>query len=408
MRIQLWSYNYDPEPTGIGPVSRTWAQAMTDRGHEIHVVAAHPHYPEPQWGSRRRPYVEWRDGIKVTRLPLWIGRENVNARMRQEASFAAWQTAYLPLLGRTDAVVAVSPCFPALAPAILNRKLRRKPLILWIQDILPDGAVSTGIVEDGIAVSYARRLEKAAYAAADRIVVISDRFKENLLAKGVPTEKVVRIYNPATMPVAEKPRTFDSDEPPRVLVMGNIGYSQGLDEVVRAFESSRELERIGARLIITGTGVAEAAVRAAITTDRVELLGLVSDEELSRELERATVGLVSQRGDFPEFNMPSKLMNYLATGLPVVASVGDESEVAAFLRRAEVGNFSPNESSPSFGSTIAALLVDRKALHRLSERAQNFANRNLSPDSFVYQFQACIATEPAKIHESTGYNPHHT
>lgn len=51
MMIQLWSYNYAPEPTGVGPVSTTSARAMRDRGHEVHVVAAHPHYPSPEWGS---------------------------------------------------------------------------------------------------------------------------------------------------------------------------------------------------------------------------------------------------------------------------------------------------------------------------------------------------------------------
>ena len=50
MRIQLWSYNYDPEPSGIAPLSGVWARAMQARGHEVEVIAAHPHYPEPQSG----------------------------------------------------------------------------------------------------------------------------------------------------------------------------------------------------------------------------------------------------------------------------------------------------------------------------------------------------------------------
>ncbi|MBI4898033.1 MAG: glycosyltransferase family 4 protein [Actinobacteria bacterium] len=387
MTIQLWSYNYDPEPTGIGPVSRTWAKAMTERGHEIHVIAAHPHYPEPVWGSRRRPYTEWRDGIKVTRLPLWIGRENAKERIRQEASFAAWQTAYLPLLGGTDAVVAVSPCFPALAPAILNRKVRRKPLILWIQDILPDGAVSTGIVDDGIAIRFARHLEKAAYVAADRIVVISDRFKENLLAKGVPTEKLTRIYNPATRPVIDAPREFPTDDPPRVLVMGNIGHSQGLDEVVRAFESSLELEKNGARLVIAGTGVAETEVRAAITTDRVEMLGLVSDERLNRELAHATIGLVSQRSEYPEFNMPSKLMNYFAAGLPVVASVGVESEVKRVVDESGAGAVC---SGGDLGRTLAEMIGDREGLARSSEAARLYTSNRLTSSATTSGFEALL------------------
>lgn len=390
MRIQLWSYNYDPEPTGIAPVSRAWAMAMRDRGHDVHVVAAHPHYPEPAWGSRRLPYSETRDGVRVTRLPLWIGRESAGQRMRQEASFAAWQTAYLPRLGGADAVVAVSPCFPALAPAILNRKLRGRPLVLWIQDILPDGAVSTGIMREGRAVRAARRLERAAYAAADEIVVISDRFKENLLDKGVPAQKLTRVYNPATRPVAGAPREWPAGEPPRVLVMGNIGHSQGLPDVVRAFESSPELEAIGARLIITGTGVAEGEVRDTAMTDRVELLGLVDDERLASELARASIGLVSQRGDIPEFNMPSKLMNYLAAGLPVVASVGAESEVARLVESSGAGLVSPSDATAGLGAAIAGLAGDRERLAAMSEAARRYAVEQLSPASSALAFERII------------------
>ena len=60
LRVQLWSYNYDPEPTGIAPVSKVCAEGLRDRGHDVEVVAAHPHYPEPAWGNRLVPYRETR------------------------------------------------------------------------------------------------------------------------------------------------------------------------------------------------------------------------------------------------------------------------------------------------------------------------------------------------------------
>jgi len=146
LNIQLWSYNFAPEPIGIGPVSTTWADAMADRGHEVEVVAAHPHYPSPQWGFRLRPYRERRRGVPVLRLPIWVGRDSTRERLRQEASFAVAQLAVLPLLRTPDAVVSVSPCFFALGPAMLNVAARRLPWILWLQDLLPDAAANTGLL----------------------------------------------------------------------------------------------------------------------------------------------------------------------------------------------------------------------------------------------------------------------
>lgn len=127
MRVQLWSYNYDPEPQGIAPLSRMLAMELSARGHEIQVVAAHPHYPEANWGLRLRPYRETRDDVPLLRLPLWIGRDSGAQRVRQELSFTAMQTLAMPFLPAADALIAVTPCFPALAPAMAFSKIRRIP-----------------------------------------------------------------------------------------------------------------------------------------------------------------------------------------------------------------------------------------------------------------------------------------
>ena len=100
MRLQLWTIYYAPEPTGIAPVTTLLARLLTERGWEVEVVAAHPHYPEPRWGTRLRPYREVVDGIRVLRIPLWIGRETAAARVRQEARFALALLASMPLLGK--------------------------------------------------------------------------------------------------------------------------------------------------------------------------------------------------------------------------------------------------------------------------------------------------------------------
>jgi colanic acid biosynthesis glycosyl transferase WcaI len=317
MQIQIWSYNYAPEPTGIAPVSAVLAQALRGLGHGVSVVAAFPHYPEPVWEHPRRPYRERIDGIPVLRLPLWVGRASAAERIRQELSFTAALAAALPMLGKPDVIVAVSPSFPALLPAVINTALRRLPWVLWLHDILPDGAAATGIVNEGPVLKTSRQLEQLAYRRADHIVVLSDAFARNLRAKGVPDEKIELIYDPAT-------RTANGDLGPRrstgrrILSMGNIGFSQGLAEVVRSFEAAPDLNA-DSQLVITGTGVAAPAVASELTTGRVEMLGLVSSDALESELREASVGLVTQRHGGEEFNIPSKLMNFMMYGLPVVA-----------------------------------------------------------------------------------------
>lgn len=390
MHIQLWSYNYAPEPLGIGPVSAAMARAMVDRGHTVEVVSAHPHYPQADWGTRVLPYRETRDGIPVRRLPLLAGRQSGSRRTLQELSFGVSQAIAAPFLGTPDALVAVTPSFPALLPALVNARARRIPLILWIQDVLPDGAVSTGyIAANSLRHRAAATLETAAYRASGHIVVLSDAVRENLSRKGVPGAKLTRAYNPATRPIQSLHLTGErGGGGPRVLYAGNIGRSQGLAALVRAFEEDLELADIGARMVLTGAGVAEQEVRAAIRTARVEMLGFVAEDRLTRELARASLAVVAQSYEGEEFNVPSKLMNYFAAGLPVIASVDPSGEAARLIETVGAGWITDSAKPGEFASQVHVALQDTGELRRRGSAGLAFAAKNLTPERLAQTFES--------------------
>lgn len=408
MKVQLWSYNYDPEPQGIAPVSGMLARALRARGHELLVVAAHPHYPEPAWGIRIRPYRERRAGIPVLRLPLWPGRRTGIARVRQELSFVASLSSVAPLLPRTDVVIAVTPSFPALATTMAFSRARRVPWVMWVQDIVTDGATATGQLDEGLLVRQARRLERASYAAASRIVVISEAFRENLLTKGVRGEKIERIFNPVTR---EAKRGNDLDalarEPPRILAMGNIGRSQGLERIVDAFEQSESLARLDARLIIAGGGIAASDVRARIKSERVTMPGVLHGPDLTPELQGASIGLVSQRSDISEFNLPSKLMNYMAHGIPVIASVNPGSETARIVGESGSGWVTDAADPAEFARVATKVLRGRDALRAAGAAGRAYAQAQFAPAGVAAHFERVIEAAADGHRQLTPPSPSH-
>jgi colanic acid biosynthesis glycosyl transferase WcaI len=395
LRVQLWSYNYDPEPMGIGPVSTVLARELAGLGHDVAVVAAHPHYPEPRWGHRWRPYREVRDDIPVLRLPLIIGRGSAAQRYRQELSFMLSQLVATPFCGRPDVFVSASPSFPALLPAMLNARARRIPWVVWLHDILPDGAAATGLIDEGgLAVRAARRLEASAYRAARRIVVLSRAFTDNLVAKGVPAEKINLIYDPATRHPGSEGADDGSGDGLRILSMGNIGYSQGLTGLLRAFEQS-ELPA-DTRLAVTGSGVAAPDARAEVRTDRIEMLGVVDDERLEVELRRADVAFVSQRYEGAEFNIPSKLMNFMAYGLPVLAAVNPSSEVARLVREAGAGWVVDSSDPQSFPREVARLRGARDEVRERAQASAEFAAQHFAQRQFGRHFDKLLREVAAR------------
>ena len=387
LRIQLWSCNYEPEPSGIAPLSAIWAKAMLARGHRVDVVAAHPHYPTPIWGHPRRPYRELLDGVPVLRLPLWIGHDSTFQRMRQELAHTASLAAALPVLGRPDVIVAVSPSFPALVPAMLDARARRVPWTLWLQDILPDGAAATGLIRSGPLLSTLRGLERIAYRSASRIFVISDAFRRNLLTKGVPDAKVTRIYNPSAVPVGPYRAPTPPPGPARLLVMGNIGHSQGLAELVRALERDDLLGVTDAQLRIAGAGVAEPDVRSAIRGDRVEMLGLLFGGAIERELRTATLGIVTQRRDILEFNLPSKLMNYMAHSLPVLAFVNPGSECARIVEESGGGWVLDSGRPDRLHRVLHEILARPIDLEARGRAAHAYAAAHFAPERVAQRYE---------------------
>jgi colanic acid biosynthesis glycosyl transferase WcaI len=367
----------------MGPIAALWAEEMRRRRHDLSVITGFPHYP-PIFRQRWRPYRERRNGVPVLRLPLLIGHKTTIRRVLEEVSYAASAAVAATAGARPDVAVVVSPSFLALQPVLRLMRARRVPTVLWLQDILPEAAATTGLLHNWRFLRTARWLERTAYQSADRIVVISQTFRRNLIEKDVTPSKMAVIYNPATRGFCVG-RQLRGEA--RILAMGNIGYSQGLDRFVRALEDSD----VAARLVVTGTGEREADVRAEIRSDKIEFLGLVDDQRLDEELERATLGLVTQRPDVLEFNIPSKLMTMMARALPIFAFVRSGSEVEQIVRSSRGGWVvdcaSPNKVSP----VLRDALADSAELSRRGSAAVVFARREFAVDRTAQRFEELLS-----------------
>src|SRR5439155_23997083 len=112
---------------------------------------------------------------------------------------------------------------------------------LHLQDIVPDAAISVGMMHEGAAVQLSRRLEQFVYSHADGISVISQGFVENLLAKGVPAHKLTvlptwvesdRFFAVRDVEVRSALGAVDGET--LVLHTGNMGAKQGLETVIDA------------------------------------------------------------------------------------------------------------------------------------------------------------------------------
>lgn len=235
----------------------------------------------------------------------------------------------------------------ALVAKKLSKKYKRKvPFIYNLQDIFPDSLVSTGLAKKGSVLwKIGRKIEDYTYQNADKIIVISEGFKSNIMAKGVPEEKIEVISNwidlDSVHPVGREENKLLSEfsiAPAKFLVVyaGNFGASQGADIILKAAEKLRDQRDI--QFIIFGGGAYfEDAKRTAETMDNVFIHELLPADRVSEVYSLGDVALITCKPGTGNAGMPSKTWSIMACNTPIIASFDTDSDLADVIRDAGAG-----------------------------------------------------------------------
>lgn len=347
MKVGVFSQWYDPEP-GPASLPGVYARALAARGHRVRVLTGFPNYPDgrlyPGYGGRR-PTSEMRDGLPVHRVPLYPNHgSSALGRAANYSSFAI-SAALLgsPDFARADAMWVYNSPATVGVPLLLHSRLRRTPYLLHVQDLWPESVMHSGMLPTGkvgrIAEAALGVLVRRMESAAADVAVISPSVRRLLTDRGVPDSKISYIPNPTDetrfYPRVRQPKVraelLDGAPPDTLVVMyaGSLGHVQGLHHAIHAMSALRD-QRI--RLVVAGSGIAEAELGALVSQLRltsVRLLGRRPAETIPQLMAAADVQLVSLRNDeFLAATTPSKLPAILASARPVVAAItGDGAEL---------------------------------------------------------------------------------
>lgn len=243
-----------------------------------------------------------------------VGQSFLN--MRFIKSLSRLTSSFSGLLKTTlsrDAVVLIySAHMPFLAAALVYRLIFRRIRICLILPDFPE-FMSEGGWKYRAAKWVEARMFYAAARYVDRFVLLTRFMAERLKLENDRFTVVEGIASPSVhVPLAASGplRTF--------LYTGTLAARYGINELVAAFHamSYRETE-----LWICGEGDSRERVAAAAAEDpRIKFFGQVSRER-AEELQRQAIILVNPRppgGEFTKYSFPSKTMEYLAAGRPVV------------------------------------------------------------------------------------------
>jgi colanic acid biosynthesis glycosyl transferase WcaI len=401
MRILIYSYNYYPEPIGIAPLMTELAEGLVKRGHEVRVVTAMPNYPERQIYQEYRGkwYLnEYKNGVQIQRSYVWIRPQpNLLDRVLLDASFVV--TSFVPALfgWRPDVILSTSPSLPSCVPVALLGWLRACPVILNLQDILPEAAVHVGLLKNKWLIKLFTVLEKFAYRTASKISVIADSFVDNLRSKGVKADKIVQIPNWVDVnfirPLPQENNPFREAHNLNgkfvILYSGNIALTQGLESVVKAASALRHIPNIVFVIVGEAKGLQRLQQECQdCGADNVLLLPFQPRKDLPQMLAAADVGLVVQKKNVISFNMPSKIQVLLASGAALVASVPDNGTAARAVRQSGGGVIVPPEDPQALAMAILDLYHNPEKVKTLGYKSRQYAVENYAFEQALNQYES--------------------
>lgn len=275
--------------------------------------------------------------------------------------------------------------FSAIGPRLLGAKV-----ILDVHDLMPELYASKfGLPMSHAIVRGLKWVERLSVRFADAAVAVHKPHLDALVEHGNPRDKFTIVMN---LPDPEMFRRRSGAQPLSEFTLiyhGMVGTRNGLDVAVRAASLVQDMIP-GLTLRIIGDGDDFARLRHLV--DELDVAGTVRldqgyrpIEDVIPVLERASVGVVPIVDDpFTKYMLPVKLLEYVALGMPVIAS--STSTIRAHFSE-EMLAFTPPGDAQALAERIVELYHDPAKRSRFAAEAAKFTHEHNWPREKTRYYQ---------------------
>jgi colanic acid biosynthesis glycosyl transferase WcaI len=399
MRILFLSAYFPPDVAATGVVMATLATEFVAKGHEVTVITSVPHYDTnhvwPKY-SKKLVYSERRDGMQIYRLRVYVAddKSNIAKRILAYASFNVLSLLRGIILRKHDVILAPSPPLSNGVVADIVGRLRATPFVYNVQDVWPDVAVRAGLLQNERAIKYLKKMESYVYRRAAKISVLSEGFRHNLLAKGVPDDKIsvlpMLVDTEFVTPVAklnEFARKHSLENKFVVLFAGNMGFSQGLEVVLEAAKLLQGSEAI--QFLMVGNGAAKSEAESyceSLRLRNVQFLPFLPREGVPALYGASDVCLIPLKRGFSTESVPSKLLTIMAAGRPAIAALDRSSDTWGLIQEAKCGLCVEPDDPKALAAAIKTYYLDASARCEAGLNARRFIESNFQPRSVAQSY----------------------
>lgn len=382
MKIVFLSHYFPPESNAPANRVSSLARHWVAQGHEVTVVTCQPNHPVGKLydGFENKLYAwdEW-EGVKILRV--WTLIRERHTTITQTLNYLVYMllsgVANATLRG-ADVVIATSPqFFCGFGGTMLSKYLGRK-MVVEIRDLWPETFNAVGVVHNQRILDALEQLELLMYRTAGRIVTVTWAFRENMVARGIPREKIEVIPNGIDTDVFSKdvvtPVSRAELGIPEgaclVSYVGTIGRAQKLESLLGVFAALRERKDIA--FLIMGGGAGMPALQEAAKSQQLDNLWLFGHQPADRArgvLAASDISLIHlKKSDVFKKVIPSKIFESMGLEKPIV--LGVEGQAAEIVEAGAAGLTVEPENVEAHVEAITALVDDPEGARAMGLRGR--------------------------------------
>ena len=279
--------------------------------------------------------------------------------------------------------------------------------VYWCQDFYSIAvskilARKLPVVGAGVGLYYTA-LERAQMRSADAVVLITEDFAAQTRAWGVDPARVHVIPNWGAIdriPQLDKNNAWAREHGlsggRTVMYTGTLGLKHNPALLADLARRYRNDDRV--RVVVVAAGVGVAALEQAKADEKLDnlvLLGLQPFERLAETLATADVLAAVIERDAGIFSVPSKVLNYLCAGRPVLLAAPHENLAARIVGAEGCGLTVEPEDRDGWLAAADALLGDEARRTVAGDAARRYAERHFVLAAVADRFEAVLAAATA-------------
>lgn len=399
MRILIVTQYFWPENFRINDL----CQELIKRNNSVTILTGYPNYPSGNLDTdfRNNPSnFSYYKGANIIRIPIMLRGRGRGARLLfnylSYVLSAAFVGSFKLREKKFDVVFVYGPSpITVCIPALVLKKIKKIPTVLWVLDLWPETLEAVGVVKSQLILKTVGYMVRYIYNRCDLILGQSKAFFSGIERYcDIPTKIKYfpswseDVFNKSNVEVVES-ITKDNTSL-KILFAGNIGEAQDFNSVLKAMQLLKT-RKIDIKLYIVGDGRAynwlcEEIVKQSLS-EYIVLLGRHPLEQMPSFYASVDVLLATLKNSKVfEMTIPGKVQTYMAAGKPILTMLSGEG--SRVVEEAKCGLVANSGDFQQLALNIECMLSStRNQLEKMGKNARLYARAEFDRDRLISQLE---------------------